>query len=1340
VLFALMCVAAIAETGHPAKPSGQTPPPVLEGRAMLVSHYEPTRMLRLAFVLTPPHPAEEHQFLDELQNRQSPHFHQFLSAEEWNSRFGPSVEDEQAVVDWAKSVGFTITHRYNDRLLVDVEAPAGVIEKALQITINNYQLPSDDPIADSRTMFANDRDPVLPANLTDVVQNVLGLNSFEGMRPASARGPLEPRPDYVPGPVAAEKESVRRDAMQEDAPLTADEAYLAPQVTTPPSGYWTPSFMWSSSAYDYGALMNLGHCCNPLNNTSGHSPRESSIAIAAFGDVNLTGDVVDGFATYFNLAVYASTIGIDGGYKCSSSKDDNCFETTLDTEWSLAMAQAHSGSSADTARVVVYEGSNYINSTILDVYNQMAEDAHARTMSTSWACAENIYYNSQLNCYNSTMQSADNVLSKMAGEGWTLIAASGDQGSTGNCDDALRVEFPSSDPNVIAAGGTELTLNSDYEVAWTGGTGSGSCNSNGGGGTGGYSEYFGVPSYQKYLGFSKRATPDLSLDAFYGHLIYYFGGWAHPGGTSDVAPMLAGFFAQENAYLLAIGNKCLPATNVCAPVGNANYLIYEEAQKHNAQHVLFYDIVKGCTTNDVTAHYHLSAWCAEPGYDKATGLGSANMLQLAWAINWETTSPTGIPYITFSGPATNKWYNTNQTVSWTIHDYNGGGSGIPFVGIAGETQGWDSLPADPSSEAHGGSGNSFYSGPQFPNGSTGCLSLVNGANGCSGGVSQGCHTAYARGWNNQGFSTAGQSDAPEHYGPICYDTVAPSVSISANPGRPASGWYNKAVTFTLSATDPGGSNASGIGSTFYSVNNKSCLPGSLGYCSVYSAPFAISTAGYYTVYSFTQDKAGNNSAQSSESVNIDLLPPVTTSKVTGTLSGGVYDTAVQVTLSATDDFSGVKTTTYEVDGGAATSYVGPFSISTLGGHTVTYWSVDVAGNIETTHSVAFTINSPTVAKLTVSPSPSVNGQSVTLTATIAATLSGTPTGTVTFLYGKTKIGSPVPLTGGAATLTVSTLPVGSDDLFATYAGAGDFLSSTATATQEVHETTTTTLKASASPATYGEPVTFTATVTPSISGVPTGSVEFRAGSIVLATEVLNSSGVATFTTAALAGGGHGMTAVYSGDSTYTASTSPVLVISVHPAASATVLKASTSDAGYGAAVTFKATITSTAGTPAGTVTFLNGETSIGTATLSGGVASLTTSSLPLGDHSITASYAGSLDFAASVSAAVPVETNTAATTVTLVSSLNPSDVAQSVTFTATVAATTSGTPAGTVTFKDGTTVLGSSTLSGGVATFTTSTLAEGTHSITAHYNGSSLYQTHTSGAVSQVVNAATAPK
>ena len=155
-----------------------TPLEVAQGTANLVGHYAPTKTLRLAIMLRPPNWAEEQKFLQEVQTKGSPQFHHFLTAEQWNARFAPSVADEQAVVDWAQSQGMQVTYRYANRLIVDVQAPAATLEKAFGVTINSYQ-------SDSRTFYSNDRDPQLPSSLGNVVHAVIGLNNSERMHPAN---------------------------------------------------------------------------------------------------------------------------------------------------------------------------------------------------------------------------------------------------------------------------------------------------------------------------------------------------------------------------------------------------------------------------------------------------------------------------------------------------------------------------------------------------------------------------------------------------------------------------------------------------------------------------------------------------------------------------------------------------------------------------------------------------------------------------------------------------------------------------------------------------------------------------------------------------------------------------------------------------------------------------------------------------------------------------------------------------------------------------------------------------------------------------------------------------
>jgi hypothetical protein len=270
-------------------------------------------------------------------------------------------------------------------------------------------------------------------------------------------------------------------------------------------------------------------------------------------------------------------------------------------------------------------------------------------------------------------------------------------------------------------------------------------------------------------------------------------------------------------------------------------------------------------------------------------------------------------------------------------------------------------------------------------------------------------------------------------------------------------------------------------------------------------------------------------------------------------------------------------------------------------------------------------------------------------------------------------------------------------------------------------TTTTTLLSSVNPSVSGKPVTFTATVSSSSGGTPTGKVQFLNGTAVLATVRL-TSGSAKYTTLKLPPGSNIMSAVYEGDSKNNGSTSAPVDQFVL-AATTTTLKSSANPSVYGQTVVFTAKVTSSVGAPPDgeTVTFKQGATVLGTGTLSGGTATFSVSTLAVGTKVITAVYSGDSNLAGSTSKDVNQVISKATTTTTLTSSLNPSKVGQTVTFTATVLSEFSGTPTGSVVFKDGTKTLKTVTLSGGVASYTTSTLTHGTHSITATYNGSTSF-------------------
>jgi hypothetical protein len=272
---------------------------------------------------------------------------------------------------------------------------------------------------------------------------------------------------------------------------------------------------------------------------------------------------------------------------------------------------------------------------------------------------------------------------------------------------------------------------------------------------------------------------------------------------------------------------------------------------------------------------------------------------------------------------------------------------------------------------------------------------------------------------------------------------------------------------------------------------------------------------------------------------------------------------------------------------------------------------------------------------------------------------------------------------------------------------------------------------------FGNPVTFTATIAPASqgAGVPTGAVTFMDGATVLGPAVnLNATGAASYTTSSLAVGSHSITAVYSGDANNLARTSAALmeIIQENVAIS---LTSGGSPSLAGTAVVLTATVTGAAGgTPTGSVTFKDGTNTLGTATLNGaGVASFPTSSLVPGQHSITVAYSGDTLNLPGTSA-VLTQTVQENTTTTLTSSANPAVLGAPVILTAKVSATISGTPTGSVTFKNGTSTLGSGALSGsGIATFSTTGLAAGSQTILAVYSGDAINLTSSSAALTEEI-------
>ena len=546
-----------------------------------------------------------------------------------------------------------------------------------------------------------------------------------------------------------------------------------------------------------------------------------------------------------------------------------------------------------------------------------------------------------------------------------------------------------------------------------------------------------------------------------------------------------------------------------------------------ASHVPFYDMTSGCNNNDITAEYGLTYYCSVAGYDRVTGWGSFNALQMSWAMNSYFLGDFVAPTITFSGPShtqgSDTWFNTDQTVSWTVND--AGSSGLASTGIAGYSAAWDFSFSDPNSEPHGGAPNSFYSGPATPNQSTGLLHLAS--------AGQGCHYATVDAWDNSGYTSG-----DEYYYYLCYDNVAPTASATLS-GTLHGSVYTSAVQVTLSATDA----TSGVSHIYYSLDGA-------GYVT-YSSPFSLSATnrGTHTVQYYSKDVAGNSSTVKTATFTIST---VTTTTITTSLTPSIYGQAVTFTATVVANPSGAPTGTVNFLHGTTvlgsaniTNGVAKLTLTNLGVGT-THINAAYLGNTRyiasSSSALAQVINkASSTTAITSSLNPSRFGQAVTFKATVTPAHGGTATGTVKFLHGSDVLGTAT-LAGNVATLTLTNLAIGTTHINASYAGDANVNSSSSSALGQVinKAVTSLTLTSSSNPSTHGSLVTFSVHAHQDSGPRPTGTITFKDGATTIGTATIDVSGNATFSTSTLSVRTHSITASYPGNANDLSSTSSVL--------------------------------------------------------------------------------------------------------------------------------------------------------------------------------------------------------
>jgi hypothetical protein len=631
-------------------------------------------------------------------------------------------------------------------------------------------------------------------------------------------------------------------------------------------------------------------------------------------------------------------------------------------------------------------------------------------------------------------------------------------------------------------------------------------------------------------------------------------------------------------------------------------------------------------------------------------------------------------------------------------------------------------------------------------------------------------------------------------------SVGQAITITATVIPPAGVTPSVIIGGTVTFTDTTG-NGSIAGCT---TPANVALNASNAYVATCSPTTSSLPAGSYVitgVYSGDQDYSGSTSPTLTQTVG----SATTTTAVTSTASTTTVDVPLtfKATITPTSGNGSISITgfaAFQLDGnviGTCSSQMvtynpGPPGTGTavcttivpFGPHNITANYLGNSNNSASAVSGPFAVTvsqAGTTTSIAALPTPSTVDQNVTITASILPNVTPAPspatnitafqtTGTVSFTFGGPILGCtnlPITPTGTGATASCQTAALkagAADSLGASYSGDTNYKNSTATAiNQKVNTAATVTgLVSSTNPASLGQSVTFTATVS-FVSGAATvpigGSVAFMNGVTVMTAcqtagqnppvtfSNVTGNASATCTTNTLAAGNSSITAVYSGDSNYVTSTSSAVTQSIGKDFANTSLASSSPISNVNQTITFSETVATPSGgviAPTGTVKFTDNSNPIAACpnavTITSGAASCQTNALAGGTHSIVATYSGDTNYAGNTSF-LSQTVNPIASAISLSSTKTPWSVNETVTLTASV--TPIGQPvklSGIVTFTDNNNPIAGCVVpvnaTSGQAQCMTSALPVGANSIEAAY-ASDLSYNASNTSIAQTVKQAT---
>lgn len=243
---------------------------------------------------------------------------------------------------------------------------------------------------------------------------------------------------------------------------------------------------------------------------------------------------------------------------------------------------------------------------------------------------------------------------------------------------------------------------------------------------------------------------------------------------------------------------------------------------------------------------------------------------------------------------------------------------------------------------------------------------------------------------------------------VSIDKAAPATVAAISGTAGANGWNKSDAVVTLTAAD----GAAGIAATEYSFDNVAWTP--------YTASVTITAEGSTTLYYRSVDAAGNAEAAKYIVVNVDKTAPQTAAAAAGSMGdNNTYRSDVQVTLSASDNASGIGSIEYSFDGATWNTYAAPVNITNNGTTTIQFRSTDNAGNVGAAGSLTVAIDK--VVPAVTSTTPANNQINVDTDANIVVTFSenivaGSAYGNIMLKKGTTAVSMAKTISGNKLTI------------------------------------------------------------------------------------------------------------------------------------------------------------------------------------------------------------------------------------------------------------------------------------------------------------------------------------